>query len=58
MNLIDEKKELKAPEDLIKFIVDTRDGKFKGPDVRIDMQAVRLPNYYYPMNPIYLHGIR
>ena len=58
MELKDKKKEYNAPEEIIQFIVDTRDGKFNSSTVRLDVPAGRLPNYHHPTEPVYLHGIR
>jgi hypothetical protein len=58
MEMMGEKKEFKAPDDLIQFIVDTRDGKFNCSTVTLTKNVSRLPNYQQIAEPVYLHGIR
>lgn len=49
---------IKAPEDLIQLIEYTREGKFSQVPIKVDESVVRFFNYYYPTEPILLHGIR
>ena len=58
MELKGEKEKYKAPEELIQFIVDTKDGRFNSSIVTLQKHSVRLPNYHQPSDPVYLHGIR
>lgn len=53
-----EKKEHKAPDDLVQFIFDTKNGKFDFGSTKCDMQVRRFPNYHQPSETVYLHGIR